>query len=310
MINKNIRWQILIVDDVAANIKILSAAFGDEHDLFFATNGQEALETARTQQLDLILLDIVMPGITGLEVCQQLKQENQTKSIPVIFITSKNDNSDVAKGLQIGAYYYLTRPIHRETLMAIAHAAIHHYQQHRILLERARAAANTLKLLDRGFFSFQNLEEADYLAIMLSCPCKDRENIVIGLRELMFNAVEHGNLGITYEDKSHLSDPADWEKEIKRRMLLEENCHKRVHVSYEKKGAKIKITIRDEGSGFDWKPYLQFDLERMFHTHGRGIALANGIAFEKVAFQGIGNKVVATARLGDDIFQCEQSDMV
>ncbi|HAT49886.1 MAG: response regulator [Nitrospirae bacterium] len=310
MSDKSMRWQVLIVDDVATNIKILSAALGDEHDLFFATSGQEALETAKSQPLDLILLDIVMPGITGLEVCEALKLSQKTKHIPVVFITSKDANNDIAKGLEVGAYYYLTRPIHRETLMAIAYAAIHHYQQHRVLLERTRAAANTLKLLDKGFFSFQTLAEADYLAVMLSCPCKDRENIVIGLRELMFNAVEHGNLGITYEDKSQLADPSDWETEVKRRMLLEENRHKRVHVIYEKSGGKILISIRDEGAGFDWKPFLKFDLERLFHTHGRGIALANGIAFEKIEFLGTGNHVIATACLDDDIFQCEQSDVV
>ncbi|MBF0421663.1 MAG: response regulator [Magnetococcales bacterium] len=298
MLKQQMPWQILIVDDIAANIKTLSSIFGDEHELSFATNGPEALELARKHPFDLILLDIVMPGMTGLEVCTELKKNVHTRHIPVVFVTSKDASYDVAQGLELGAYYYLTRPIHRETLLAIAQAAIHHYYDHRVLLERTRAAANSLRLLDKGYFSFQSLEEADYLSVLLSCPCSERESVVVGLRELLFNAVEHGNLGITYEDKSRLADPVDWEKEIHRRMSLSENAHKRVHVDFERVGQSIQYTIRDEGPGFDWQPYLMFDPARMFDTHGRGIALAAGIAFSKVEFVGSGNTVVATAAIG------------
>lgn len=310
MHEQDMRWHILIVDDVAANIKTIGTALGDDHELYFATSGIEALEIARVQSLDLILLDIIMPGMTGIEVCQQLKQNTETKDIPVVFITSKGANDDVAKGLEIGAYYYLVRPIHRETLLAITQAAIHHYQSQRRLLDQAKAAANTLKLLDEGFFSFQTLEEAAFLAVMLSCPCQDRERIVIGLRELLFNAVEHGNLGITYDDKSRLANPTDWEEEIQRRMLLEENRHKKVWVVFKRTGQEIRITIRDEGAGFDWRPYLKFDPARMFHTHGRGIALASGVAFERVEFLGKGNEVTATAILSTDAAQCENPGVV
>ncbi|MBF0139391.1 MAG: response regulator [Magnetococcales bacterium] len=298
MLKQQIPWQVLIVDDVAANIKTISSIFGDEHEMYFATNGPEALELVNRQPFDLILLDIVMPGMTGLEVCKELKKSAHTRHIPVVFVTSKDSGTDIAQGLEIGAYYYLTRPIHRETLLAIAQAAIHHYYNHRILLERTRAAANSLKLLDEGHFSFQTLEEADYLSILLSCPCKERESIVVGLRELLFNAVEHGNLGITYADKSQLADPTDWETEVKRRMQLPENVQKKVYVAYKRLGEEIEFTIRDEGSGFDWKPFMKFDPARMFDTHGRGIALASGIAFSKVEFQGVGNIVVATTNMG------------
>lgn len=298
MLKQQMPWQILIVDDVAANIKTVSSIFGDEHEVYFATNGPEALELVNRQPFDLILLDIVMPGMTGLDVCKELKKSAHTRHIPVVFVTSKDSSFDVAQGLEIGAYYYLTRPIHRETLLAIAQAAIHHYYDHRILLDRTRAASNSLKLLDEGYFSFQTLEEADYLSILLSCPCKERESVVVGLRELLFNAVEHGNLGITYADKSQLADPIDWETEVKHRMQLAENNQKKVHVTYKRLGQEIQFTIQDEGSGFDWKPFLKFDPARMFDTHGRGIALASGIAFTKVEFQGNGNIVVATADMG------------
>ncbi|MBF0349351.1 MAG: response regulator [Magnetococcales bacterium] len=303
-------WRILIVDDITANIKTIHAILGDEHELFFATNGSEAMEIARNSTLDLILLDIVMPGMSGLEVCQELKRDIHTQYIPVVFITCKNDDTDVVKGLENGAYYYLTRPIHRETLMAIAQAAIYHYNNHRTLLERTRAAANTLKLMNQGLFSFKTLEEANDLAVMLACVCKDPTSAVIGLRELLYNAVEHGNLGITYEDKSNLSDPVDWEQEIKRRMLLAEYRDKKVHVTYERTCKELQITIRDEGPGFDWKPFLTFDPERMFDTHGRGIALALGIAFNTVQFMGSGNTVKAIASLEDTPLPMEQIDMV
>ena len=102
---------ILVVDDLPSNIEVLSHAIGDEHEILFATGGQEALNIATAEMPDLILLDVIMPGMDGYEVCARLKSDPRTREIPVIFVTAMDQDDDEARGLSIGAIDYLTKPI-------------------------------------------------------------------------------------------------------------------------------------------------------------------------------------------------------
>jgi len=104
------KHRILIVDDAATNIEILNEVLGAEYDSLFAMDGATALRLAIEQEPDLILLDVVMPGLDGHEVCKRLKAEPRTRGIPVIFISGLSDESDEAKGLEIGAIDYITKP--------------------------------------------------------------------------------------------------------------------------------------------------------------------------------------------------------
>ena len=102
---------ILIVDDVAMNIKVLGDALKSSYTVRFATNGPKALEMALSNSPpDLILLDIMMPGMDGYEVCRLLKAEKQTWGIPIIFITAMSQEEDETKGLELGAVDYITKP--------------------------------------------------------------------------------------------------------------------------------------------------------------------------------------------------------
>jgi anti-sigma regulatory factor (Ser/Thr protein kinase) len=111
------------------------------------------------------------------------------------------------------------------------------------------------------------------------------------------HAVEHGNLGITYADKSHLLYNDLWHEEIQRRMALDENRDKRVCVHFERRPHALTITVRDEGHGFDWQHYLDFEPSRAFDLNGRGIALARAKSFDLLEYQGNGNTVTATIRV-------------
>ena len=102
---------ILIVDDEPVNIKALELVLGDEHHLTYATTGEMALEMARSDpQPDLILMDIVMPGLDGFEVCEALKKDDKTRNIPVVFLTAKWETSEETKGLELGAVDYIRKP--------------------------------------------------------------------------------------------------------------------------------------------------------------------------------------------------------
>lgn len=109
---------ILIVDDEISNIEIMNAVLEDDYEICFATSGQQALDIARTVQPDLILLDVLMPGIDGFEVCRQIKADIMLVDIPIIFTTGLGDTEDEMRGLSLGAIDYVTKPIQPAILRA------------------------------------------------------------------------------------------------------------------------------------------------------------------------------------------------
>jgi len=102
---------ILAVDDEASNLQLLRHILQDQYRLLFAKDGPRALELARQEQPQLILLDVMMPGMTGYEVCRQLKADEATAAIPVIFVTALSDASDEVVGFDAGAVDYITKPV-------------------------------------------------------------------------------------------------------------------------------------------------------------------------------------------------------
>ncbi|BAT52882.1 Response Regulator Receiver Signal Transduction Histidine Kinase [Nostoc sp. NIES-3756] len=110
---------ILIVDDIPTNIKVLFDLLNQAgFRVSVAKNGQSALAKAKEALPNLILLDVMMPGIDGFETCRQLKANPKTKDIPVIFMTARTDTVDKVKGLQLGAVDYITKPIQHEEVLA------------------------------------------------------------------------------------------------------------------------------------------------------------------------------------------------
>lgn len=110
---------ILVVDDTPDNLTLMSGLLKDLYRVKVSNRGVKALEIANTvPQPDLILLDIMMPEMDGYEVCRQLKANPDTESIPVIFLTAKNETEDEAHGLQLGAADYLTKPVNPAILLA------------------------------------------------------------------------------------------------------------------------------------------------------------------------------------------------
>jgi CheY-like chemotaxis protein len=102
---------ILIVDDVPINISILSDMLIADYQIKVASSGQAALDIAQRQpQPDLILLDVMMPEMDGFEVCRRLKNNPETKNIPVIFVTTRDSGVDEKEGLEIGAVDYISKP--------------------------------------------------------------------------------------------------------------------------------------------------------------------------------------------------------
>ncbi|MBL4761882.1 MAG: response regulator [Gammaproteobacteria bacterium] len=105
------KYKILLVDDEPTNLKLLQQVLKHDYKLIFANNGEQALIAAKMHQPNLILLDVMMPNMTGYEVCEQLKLSAETEHIPVIFVTAMGEMNDEAKGFDAGAVDYIQKPI-------------------------------------------------------------------------------------------------------------------------------------------------------------------------------------------------------
>lgn len=138
---------VLIVDDTETNIDILMEALSDEFDLSVALDGETALALVKEIAPDLILLDIIMPGMDGYEVCRRLKSDRSTRDIPVIFLTAMTEVEDEARGLELGALDYITKPFNPELVKARVRnqLALRQYQI-RIIKQRDRIEDDYLKI--------------------------------------------------------------------------------------------------------------------------------------------------------------------
>ena len=291
--------QVLVVDDSALDRALLKLHLaGDGYRPEFAASGAEALGILdlNPERFDVVLLDRRMPDVDGLTVLAKMKEHPRLRMIPVILQTAATEPKDVVEGIRTGAWYYLTKPYDAQMLLSVVRAAANDYAEFKELRTRLRQGLKTLRLLRTAVFAIRTVDEARDVATILANACPDPDAAVVGLTELLLNAVEHGNLGITYEEKSAMHDKEEWEQEVQRRLALPENAMKRVEVHFERDAESVKFTIRDAGIGFDWTRFLDIDPKRAFDTHGRGIAMARRLSFTSLDYRGTGNEVVATVR--------------
>ncbi len=288
---------ILVVDDEPFNLEILTENLSDKnYKIETAVDGQDALERLEEEpeKYDVILLDRLMPRMDGMEVLRRIKSHPELKNCPVILQTALNNHEEILEGMRAGAFYYLTKPFEEEQLLSIIDTAVQDRMQFKELQEMVHEEEDSLGLMVSSSFRFQTLEQARSLSSFLAKACPDPAKVVLGLSELMVNAVEHGNLGITYAEKSILnSTGGSWVAEVNRRLKFEENKHKFATVGFQHVGRYIEITIKDQGIGFDWEPYMEIQPDRLTDSHGRGIAMASLISFVNIEYRGSGNEVFA-----------------
>ena len=256
-------------------------------------DGQAAWELIKQSpgQFDAFLLDRSMPRMDGLALLNKVRGWSETAQIPVIMATSLADKASILEGLEAGASYYLTKPLQLELLVVIVQAAVNQYREHRKLIQLVQQTEQSLGCLSSATFHYRYFAEVSYLAGLLARLCPQPDKVVLGLHELMTNAVEHGNLGIAYAEKSRLLLEGSLSEEMLRRQQLPENQGKRVEIQFERTPESIVFTIQDEGQGFDWERYLDFEPERAFDLNGRGIALAKQMSFDRLEYLGNGNTV-------------------
>jgi sigma-B regulation protein RsbU (phosphoserine phosphatase) len=153
--------RILIVDDAPVNLKVLSSFLGgDGHQLFTAASGDEALELARRESPDLILLDVMMPGKDGFTVCSELKADAATAEIPVVFLTALSDAADKVKGLGLGAVDYVTKPFEKGEVLARVNTHLRLFELMRSLRRMNRELEEKQRLLKEDLSAAADIQRA------------------------------------------------------------------------------------------------------------------------------------------------------
>lgn len=291
--------RILLAEDeeiIAIVIEDILGSLG--YQLTICRDGQAAWDCLSADaDFDAILLDRGLPRLDGLELLRRIKADPRLARIPVIMETGQSDKNSIREGLNQGAYYYLVKPFQAEVLSAVVQAALQQGRELRDMLESVRRAEHPLALMRQGIFQVRSLEDGRLLANYLARACPQPERAILGLQELLVNAVEHGSLGITYAEKSTLVLTNTWHEEIQRRSQQPEYRERVVTVEFSRNDDHLRFVIEDQGNGFDWRNYLDFSPERAFDLHGRGIALAAKTSLDQIEYQGNGNRVVATVQL-------------
>jgi len=281
--------QEILVDNLKqAGYRTMSAADGD---------GSWRLLRDNPDIFCAVLLDRILPDMDGLEVLRKIKATAQLAHIPVIMQTAKSDQADILDGLKNGAYYYLTKPFLPETLLAIVATAVADYRDYREMRRKVWQATATFGLLTEAEFAYRDPAEARDIAALLANTCADPQKVVLGLTELMLNAIEHGNLGISYAEKTQLIRDDTLHEEIDRRLSLPEYMGRQAKVRFERGEGELRFTIRDQGGGFAWREYLEMSPARAFDNHGRGIAMARLLSFDRLDYNESGTEVVARLRV-------------
>ena len=286
--------KILVVDDEPFNVEILREYLEDNgYHVISADDGDKALDIIESNQhdFDAILLDRMMPNMNGMEVLKTLKKSDTHKNLPVIMQTAAAANKEIIQGIEAGAYYYLTKPYEPEILISIVNSAVNDYNRIKNLASSTSTFETGSHLIETIDFTLQTLTEVDHVVAMLSKIIPSQDRMVLGLTELLTNAIEHGNLAIGYDLKTKLLNNKSWRSEIEKRLSQEMYKHKHVRIHCEFDSKMLKISITDEGQGFDSEKYLQIDSNRLQDNHGRGIAMASLVSFDKITYKGSGNEV-------------------
>jgi DNA-binding response OmpR family regulator len=285
---------VLLADDdremlMLNEMLLLDAGYG----VFTAPDGAEARDFLRKtkEPISAMVLDWMMPGMTGIELLKWIKQQPSLQQIPVVMFTGRANAESIREGIDAGAFYYLVKPADPKVIRSIVAAAVFDFRLKQELLRKLQESENPFQFLQEGTFRCRTLAEGEKLAIYLANAASSPQ-YVLGISEIIINAIEHGNLGISYRDKSELVDRGKWVQEVERRLSLPENNTKHVQVTMKRDPNLMTILIEDQGPGFDFKQYLKMDEIRVFDNHGRGIAMTG--TYITLKFLGSGNKVQLT----------------
>lgn len=255
---------------------------------------------------------VIIADVGHTNAKQQLQffkfyKDHSLKNTAFIVLHDETSTKRLIPELREEATILLPHPVYESRIMEIALDSLHKFRNDlsgdKIKDKKQTETTFALQSMEKGEFSFKNLEDAKTLATMLSTLCPNDSEAEIGLLELMINCIEHGNLEITFDEKGSLLEEGKWHQEVEFRLAQPKYSYRNAHIQFERKSSKIEFVISDEGAGFDVHRYLPGGQEtnsedgNLFCFHGRGIKLAAEVCFDHLEYLGSGNQVKATIDL-------------
>lgn len=282
---------VLVVDEEPTGLQALQETLQEGgFSMLTALTGTaaRALVAEREREIEAVVLELALPDMDGFDLLRWMKDQPSLACAEVVVQSSRLRSDSVRKALDCGAYFYLSRPFQASQVQAIVRAAVEACRLRRSLEQKVDEVEDAFGLLSRGIFHLRSLREAELLSAHLGSAVGDPAKGA-ALLELLINAVEHGNLEISYEDKSRLMADGRLADEIERRLDLPEYASRQVEVQVEQRASGFQVLIRDEGPGFEPDRYFTVEESRLFDSHGRGILFAN--AALELEYLGRGNEV-------------------
>ena len=254
-----------------------------------ASDGKEGLARFREQACDLVITDINMPNLNGLDMLREILAQNPNQMAMVI--SAHDETPYLMEMLRLGIRHYISKPLVLQSFLEVLQRVCAQLQEEREARQETEQSWETLRLLQQGTFRFRTPQEVKHLCRLLARLFPQPNRALTGLKELCLNAVEHGNLAISYEEKTAFHENDTLEQEIESRLQSTEYGCRTAEVECACTAEYVEIIIRDQGAGFAFEKFLQMDPERLFHSHGRGIAMSNALSFDELEYLGKGNVV-------------------
>lgn len=255
---------IFVIDDEPDNFDVIETFLSDaDYQLHYAASGQEALMLLNTFSPDLILLDVMMPNLDGIEVCQQLKSRSQWQAIPIIMVTALTSKEDLSRCLEAGADDFISKPVNRFELRARVKSMLRIKQQYDRIQEFSVIQRDTINILG------QNLEElTGNLAFSLSHELNTPLNGIIGVIEVLKYNIQDMEINEVREILSWADQSANRLNELTKKFLL--YLQLEITVSQQKdlgaaqtrfSAADIKMALEIHAKSYERNKDLKFELE-------------------------------------------------
>jgi DNA-binding response OmpR family regulator len=291
--------KILIIDDEKPVRDVLDIALSEEgYDSLQAQSGEQGIDLFRTSEPDIVITDVMMPGIDGIEVTKRMRK--QRDDIDVVVMSGFGTEELVINALRAGASNYIKKPIVFDELFKILDDIIfkrENRKRYEILKDIVEREQKTL-LIGNDVSRVWGAVNQVLFNVQASVDHSSLEGMCIGLYELLINAIEHGNLGITFQDKSDALQNSTYPELLQNRMLEADREGKVVRIECDYTPTAMSIVISDQGAGFDLDTLPDMkDAGSMLLDHGRGILLAN-LFYDSVDYDEPGNCVRISKSLG------------
>lgn len=297
--------KILCITAQAAQVNWIKKQLNNTKEAFiFASNIEQALNKINHTKGRLGAILLWLDWASENNWLKQISDALPIQDIPEIFLCSKQPQPILSHQPN---HYFVPHPHDTTRVQSTIKAAINDYKRLLHLQEELLFVGHRSKQIKICEIEFKTLEDVEFYIPFLVSNCPDPVDTGYALTELMINAIEHGNLGIGYDEKSQLNETGTWRDEVYRRLSMKEYADKSASVFMKQDPRNIVFRIKDDGEGFDWNNFLTMDEKRLFDNHGRGIALAKQRGGMEMQYTGKGNEVYCTVILQPPKSQAEKS---